>query len=132
MKESRKWSYVEPRTEDGPHGGIPTPRFEHIAFSSGASMFVYGGVDNDGRVLDDMFELNLSFEILSPFFSLGIVFCLLFLISHCSCRSNSLLSFFLSLSFRGWCTLSDCPCACTSHSPDINIFLGRVGFFFVH
>jgi Galactose oxidase, central domain len=51
---TRKWTELQCT------GSIPPPRCSHAAALVCDVMYVFGGVDADGRYLDDLFGLNLS------------------------------------------------------------------------
>ena len=58
-------SLVVPPTADR-DVNVPCARSEHCAFSSGAQLFIYGGIDATGKVLRDIHALNLGFLIVCP------------------------------------------------------------------
>ena len=52
--ETGKWKKLETK------GPTPAPRSNHSAAFYNSSMVIYGGINNDGDVLGDMWELNVK------------------------------------------------------------------------
>lgn len=53
MKDFNVWETMQT-------SGTPPPaRSEHKSFSSGAALYIFGGINSSGQVLNDMYMLNL-------------------------------------------------------------------------
>lgn len=90
----------------------PWQRTDHLAFSSGAELFLFSGLDGDGHILGDMWSLRLCCVALVQVRGerSGLIG------SCCACQSDSRLEVAQG-AVAGPCawSLRECLCACRFH-----------------